>query len=75
MSTIDIRASQEDVQRIIFSDSCDKGYGVAYALEKHHTGDFVQLQDGGEMVLISSKEHAANLIKALQKAIELGWLK
>lgn len=32
------------------------------------------LEDGGDTVLgITDKDHARNLIKAIQKAIDLGW--
>lgn len=36
---------------------------------------YFSISDGAEEVVINSKEHAFNLIKALEKAIELGWVK
>ena len=69
MTTIDIRkGDQETITEIVFHDDCSLtknvntadikcGEGVGYAA--HYS--------------IEYKEEAENLIKALQKALELGW--
>lgn len=73
---IDVRESAE-VTKIRFSDTHDDediGMGDAVFLDKAagrvYINDFI-----GHAVAIRTKEHAINLIKALEKAIELGWLK
>lgn len=38
------------------------------------TVPFLIIDDGGESLIINSVEHANNLKKALDKAIELGWV-
>lgn len=73
MATIDVRDEAEDVVQVIkFSDSYAThlvGEGIG---EKD---SFVTLYDDNEdFVVINDKQHALNLIKALNKAIELGWL-
>lgn len=81
---IDIRDDLDpDITKIVFDDRCTStGYSQAYALVKSELeGGFVDLVDEERslgsaegFVLVSSKQHALNLIKALEKAIELGWL-
>ena len=42
--------------------------------DKHGGVSFRDIPLDGEYSLVSDKEQAENLIKALQKAIELGWV-
>lgn len=74
MSSIDIRNESEEVTEIIFSDE-GNSYVVATKVERYVT-DSIKIVDEDDRanVIIESKEHAENLIKAIQKAIELRWL-
>lgn len=80
MSEIDVRVTKEaPIEYIRFADENPYNY-TATRIKKGNrdTPDGVSIEedDGGEGdVAIHSKEHGENLIKALQKAIELGWLK
>ena len=72
MSTFDVRNTKDnEVVKITFADS-NSGYGCSIA--KNSYGD-VTLFDCEEdwASSIATKQDAENLIKALQKAIELGW--
>ena len=76
MASIDIREYQSDsIDEIHFA-----GEGVlvynAFKLRKDEVnGDMVAaISDGCDRVLVYSKTDAENLIKALQKAIEFGWV-
>lgn len=76
MAEFDVRnavANAIDVVR--FAGGTQYGVRVACTLEKYegHQG-CICIHDGGDFVLVTSKEHANNLKKALDKAIELGWL-
>jgi hypothetical protein len=70
MATIDIRATDEKVDKIVFSSAT---YEIANSLEldsrvvilKNDEDDYMNIQ----------KADVQNLIKALQKAVELGWTK
>lgn len=71
MASIDVRKdTKTKISKIQFSDSM---YGCAYYLDSNG-GHAVTIQ-GACAVYIASKEDAQNLIKALEKAIELGWWK
>lgn len=66
---IDIRDSgSEEITEIVFGDGGDPWDGYILYLENNWTK--IRSMDGE--VCIDSKEDALNLIKALQKAIELG---
>lgn len=73
---IDIREVGTEVSVIRFADEerSDGGYQATILIE----GDCGQvniMEDGTEdYVRITNKQHAHDLIKALEKAIELGWL-
>ena len=75
MSTIDIRKYEPpEIDRIVFAENKDSVYTtIAYELTKEHKR--INIVDGDAYVIVTSKEHAENLIKALNKAIELGWVK
>lgn len=78
MATIDVRDMGEgDVSRIRFAEEhggvgADDTCPLACYLTLEC--DYVAIDDPYDRVLIKDKEHALHLIKALNKAIELGWL-
>ena len=75
MKSIDIREGVEEIiTEIVFSEdqNCDTT-PLACILRKD--GKFTTISDTCDHVIIESKEHALNLIKALHKSIELGWVK
>lgn len=81
MASIDIRNKvQEEVTEIIFAD--EKGQDTvvqAYKIEKYSDcglNPYILIVDGEQCdIVVNTVEHANNLIKALNKAIALGWLK
>lgn len=77
MSVLDIRKENNNIEKIVFSESeSSEEYEIAHSLSIWENNDMVvKISDGVEYVLIESAEHARNLQKALNKAIELGWLK
>ena len=78
MTIFDVREeTKKGIKGIVFSESessggCDIGYVLSNWEED---GTFVKISDGLDFILVESAEHARNLQKALDKAIELGWLK
>jgi hypothetical protein len=80
MATLDIREFNGDavIHQIIFNEPEDKEGDVqAYKLTCGvYQGDkFVSIYDGGDDFLnINSEQEALDLIKALNKAIELRWV-
>lgn len=73
MSTFDIR--DESIEEIVFAEDMHPMTGQqAYALSlgRFNTSSFIVIEGEG---VINSKEDALNLIKAINKAIELGWVK
>lgn len=84
MTNIDIRyISDQPVVQIQFADRGQQqiagigGRAVGAWILKRPNLDqnFLQIKDTHDFVNICSVEHARNLIKALEKAIELEWLK
>lgn len=79
MSNFDVRTNPTTITQITFSERRNSfGSNVANLLLpwEHDDRNGAKIQDAaGEWVIISSAEHADNLIKALKKAKELGWLK
>lgn len=86
MSTIDIRCHKipKPINEIIFGDRGlneivgEGGTAIAAHILKRPNANenFLQIRDqSNEFVNVVSAEHARNLIKALEKSIELGWLK
>lgn len=71
----DIREDEyEDITEIVFANGHnDNGTSQAYSVLKEN--GYVEIHGNLEFVIVGSKEHAKNLIKALEKAISLGWLK
>lgn len=76
MSTLDIRKDiPSPVNKIIFGDEVVGGTHVAHKLTRF-PGVHVAIGDcSRDKVLLHSKQHALDAIKAIQKAIELEWLK
>ena len=79
MSSYDVRNNNSaDITNIVFYEECgrDKDIVLASCIMKPDCyNDCVEVWGRTESVLIESAEHARNLQKALDKAIELGWLK
>ncbi len=79
MSTYDVRSNNEEViEDIVFadlqdSDACVQAYRIFPSVVTHTKQKYISIE-GIDFVIINSKEHALNLIKALNKAIELGWI-
>lgn len=76
----DVRLKEELViDKIVFSEPEDRdGDEVAYYLTKLNINgvDYgCRIEDDEDALVIQDKQHALNLIKALDKAIDLGWLK
>ena len=78
MAIIDIRDDDNGTDIIKFSDAIgsravelQKSCGDVYINSYDEITD--HRQGGGHYVIINSKTDAENLIKAIQKAIELGW--
>ena len=81
MSVIDIRETDSVlVSRILFAErEDDKGSNQANCISRHGPDfdDRIRITEGDhhDYVRVNSEDHARNLIKALEKAIELGWLR
>ena len=76
MATLDVRKhGVETVDRIVFSEAGNGCKVLAHRLIRFDGGDYVAIEDGtSQKVLLESKEHALNAIKAIEQAIALGWL-
>lgn len=76
MSVFDVRKQTETVSKIIFADGVGTNINEyqAYMLVQHDPNTLT-IEDQTDVLKIVGKEHANNLIKALNKAVELGWLK
>lgn len=75
----DVRVGDTQViSKICFADEVDRvGASQACTITPEIYGGekYIELSGAtGEVVLINSIDHVKNLIKALEKAIELGWL-
>jgi len=80
MNVFDVRKEYPvRIEKILFSDSVaqNQNYDIARELRPYWNCEgFIAVYCGdSQSVLIESAEHARNLQKALDKAIELGWLK
>jgi len=78
MSTIDVRASGSvTVHEIRFADAeSECGYNQASVI-RQGSNDHIEIYEGDncDYIRVMSIEHAQDLIKAIEKAIELEWLK
>ena len=75
MATIDVRKDTGSITEIVFADE-NNYWTVATSLVREG-GTVVGVQSDCKRNIsykIMNKEHALNMIKALNKAIELGWL-
>jgi len=72
MSSIDIRnEGSEEITKIVFAEAeGEDGYSQACSITKCKW-----VCDNYNEVTVNTKEQALNIIKALNKAIELGWVK
>lgn len=78
MAVFDVRKENNEIEKIIFNsvEGVSTGWDVAYYLRKWDEEDgLVEINDRHGFVLVESAEHANDIKKALDKAIELGWLK
>lgn len=76
MTRLDIREVHDTVDDIVFAEENDVDNSPQAYRIFNSDSNYVGISDSmGEVVIINGKEHAQNLIKALNKAIELGWLK
>lgn len=72
---LDIRTNEpEKVTVLRFADDSDYYTASGIICESHGVVSVVDIEEGRDL-RIFSEEHAQNLIKALNKAIELGWFK
>lgn len=78
MSEFDVRLTAPKVTSIKFADAHENSFasGFQITLTGHGDGNTISISDDqSNFVLIHTKETAINLIKAINKAIELSWLK
>ncbi|WYV99053.1 hypothetical protein Amme3_00057 [Pseudomonas phage vB_PpuM-Amme-3] len=76
----DVRSqNQEIITEIVFGESTkdiELAERIVQPSNSSRHGQFVLIKDGaGEHINVEDVKHARNLIKALEKAIELEWLK
>lgn len=64
----------EEITEIVFGGIDPTSY-LGTVIKRWGESKILILDDAGAEIGIQNKEHAENLIKALQKAIEIGWLK
>lgn len=76
MASIDVRSQDIEIDTIIFAGE-DPAWTTATHLAFESENVVGIVADGGRQISykIFGKESAKNLIKALEKAIELGWFK
>ncbi|MOA05718.1 hypothetical protein D3C78_1253280 [compost metagenome] len=76
---LDVRKGVSDITVIRFADYDADDQISGDQADILRNGPFNQLEliesHNGDYVRVNGVEHARNLIKALEKAIELGWLK
>ena len=76
MATIDIRNTSEDaIDTITFASASSVSYICGKLVKGGNDVEVQDPEDDYRSLVIESKEDAENMIKALQKAIELGWFK
>ena len=69
---IDIRTKEDVVTTIWFTD-IDSDYNKAVQLKQHGIGFNIVSKDGDHQKILN-KQDALNIIKAINKAIELEWV-
>lgn len=78
MSVFDVRQNKAPIEMIQFADEGTVRWSAAYKLTISTLGggSTVSISDQqGDFVLINDKQHALDLVAAINKAIELSWLK
>lgn len=70
----DVRKGVEDPITSIRVAAINRNYNSADAIEPVSDRIKIKDSDSGTGLIVCSKEHAENLIKGLQKAIDLGWI-
>ena len=75
MSTIDIRNNIGEVTNIVVADPNVDIYVADTLVVNSVTGGFnIKDTHASRTLRVRDRQHAENLIKGLQKAIELGWV-
>jgi hypothetical protein len=76
MSSIDIRIEdKQGINALVFAENNFDGHQAYFIFNNGiNSNKYITIHNGSNCVEINSVEHALNLIKALNKAIELGWL-
>lgn len=76
MAIFDVREEDnEEITEILFAEECSSdAQRQAYFLAKGDINGFT-INDNCDGLYIYSKQQTLDLIKALHKAIELGWIK
>ena len=64
----------EEITEIVFGD-IDPTFYLGTVIKRWGQAKISIFDDNDAEIGIKDKEHAENLIKALQKAVEIGWLK
>ena len=78
MAIFDIRKDlTEPTTRIVFAERTVEHTNIAHFIVPWSCRvNAISIEDGtNEKVVVISKQHALDLIKALEKSITLGWLK
>lgn len=71
MATFDVRSTTEVSEIVFWSGGCNYAEKIT-----PNWNDGAAIYDlSGDHVVIQDKQHALDMIKALEKAIELKWLK
>lgn len=74
MAMIDIRSNeQSEITKIKFADESRRYHNAQYLVKGIDRVVEIESCDGLAGITIASEEDAHHLIKALQKAIQLGW--
>lgn len=73
----DVRTeSAEEITDIVFADKDSETFRPVYQAYFLTKGsNCLLIRDGSESVIVSSAAHASDLIRALQKAIDIDWIK
>lgn len=79
MSTYDVRTDKNEIKEIIFSNGKNvthEFYTADTLNQSHSWTNAVDINDpDGTTLIVEGKQGGEDLIKAIEKAISLGWLK
>lgn len=75
MSTFDVRKPASlEINKLLFSDGGSR-FIVGTTIGRNSTDSiFISAEQGNDSIVLESVEQVQNLIKALNKAVELGWV-